>query len=109
MTCGVSSYSSSHKFQGYDTETEQWAFWGRGYDLDDKGLYVDRGRFSTGYPGPRDNAMMVFDESNKLIYIYGGLVENYNNIQALDDLWVYNTTSNQFKWLGTLQPSRLIL
>lgn len=53
--------------------------------------------------------MMVFDESNKLIYIYGGLVENYNNLQALDDLWVYNTTSNQYKWLGTFKAPRLML
>lgn len=87
----------------YDTSTELWTFLGgNGVTPANKGTYGTKGVYaSSNSPGARINAVGWVSDSK--LYLFGG--NGYegvtaNSIGMLNDLWEYDPSINQWKWLS---------
>jgi N-acetylneuraminic acid mutarotase len=90
----------------FNTSTAQWTWWGPNASLtiNQNGLYGTKGTTGTGnYPGGRYWPSAATDGLGNF-WLFGGdgydATGSQGNPEALNDLWVYSTTSQQWTWIS---------
>ncbi|MDD3266415.1 MAG: kelch repeat-containing protein [Burkholderiales bacterium] len=86
----------------YNSVTKVWQLIGNQTSLNVNGVYGIQNQESSGnYPGGRFGSISWTDESSNL-WLFGGFgYDSATNIKgALNDLWVFNTTTNKWKWVS---------
>lgn len=84
----------------YNPTTNEWTWMSGANVIDDPGAYGTKGvPSSTNTPGARHGSGATVDASGNL-WLYGG----FGNVSTtafgiLNDLWRYNTTTNQWTWM----------
>lgn len=59
------------------------------------------GVFSAAFhPGGRQEAMGWTDDTQTLLYVFGGSVDLRPNGNYFNDLWVYDTSEHMWAWLS---------
>ncbi len=85
----------------YNVSTSQWT-WIRGIKTDEDAIpnYGTKGvASSTNTPGGRHGATTWIDGSGDL-WLFGGEGLTSNSLGGLNDLWKYNTSTNQWTWVS---------
>ncbi len=88
----------------YDLKTHTWAYVAGSPLANTHGAYplaIGQGGLRYG-PGARVSAAMAFNQLTNELFVFGGFGYGYipGEIGFLNDLWSFNTVSNQFSWLG---------
>jgi N-acetylneuraminic acid mutarotase len=81
--------------------SNQWAWMGGSSTLNQSGVYGTLGTFGTGnIPGGRADAVSWTD-SNGNLWLFGGFgFGASSNFGYLNDLWMFNPSTNQWAWMG---------
>lgn len=81
----------------YNIASKTWTWEGGESSANQLGSYPPFGT-SGGYPGSRNSAMSVIDESGNL-WLFGGIgYADIDTLGTLNDLWQYNTTTKTWIW-----------
>jgi hypothetical protein len=85
----------------YNTSTNQWVWMSGSSTVNHSGVYGTLGTPAAGNtPGARFAAANWTDRSGNL-WLFGGAGDDANgNAGQLNDLWEYNTSTNQWTWMG---------
>jgi N-acetylneuraminic acid mutarotase len=84
----------------YNPTSGQWRWMGGGSADNQPGVYGTQGVYAAGnVPGSRGFAVSWTDASSNL-WLFGGFGWNSTTWDYLNDLWEYNPTSAQWRWLG---------
>lgn len=109
MFGGSSSKLSTSNFWSYSPETLQWTkLGGTTGTTKCAGKYGKMGIASKkNYPGCREGAASWIDKNNNLWMFGGSGFDNFSTTAfampgLLSDLWMYNTSSHQWMWIGGL-------
>ncbi len=83
----------------YNPTSNQWTWMSGNNTPYVSGVYGTMGTPSpANKPGSREGTMACKDNSGNF-YLFGGYGYNESGIGLLNDLWRYNTTTNQWTWL----------
>lgn len=99
---GTSNSGSLNDLWRYDPATNEWTWIGGNNVVDQTGIYGTLSVPSTtNMPGSRALAASWIDASNNL-WLFGGNGLDGSSFfpDALNDLWRYNTTTNEWTWMG---------
>jgi N-acetylneuraminic acid mutarotase len=90
----------------YDPSTNQWAWMSGSSTLNNGdegqfGVYGVLGKAAAGnVPGSRYYATSWTDHSGNLWLFGGEGSDSFNDLIALNDLWVFNPSTNEWTWMG---------
>jgi hypothetical protein len=91
----------------FNISTNKWAWINGSYNLNELGTYGTIGvPNNTNRPGGRNSGQTWIDQSGNL-WLFGGWGKNINvsSDAALDDMWKYNVSTNQWTWVnGSTSP-----
>ena len=85
----------------FDPTTNEWTWMAGPSTGNAGGVYGTKGVSAPGnYPGGSEYARMVFDSQNNL-WLFGGTgFDSTSAVGSLDDLWKYDTTTNEWTWMA---------
>lgn len=94
----TTGYSFMNDLWKYNITSNEWT-WVNGDTLGgNRGRYNNQGEPSpNNIPGARKNSV-TWTEGNNL-WLFGGSAFTANKIGAVNDLWKYNTSTNQWTWV----------
>ncbi len=84
----------------YSPATNMWTWVSGGTSVNQVGIYGSFGVFASGnVPGTRFGSSSFIDGNGQL-YLFGGRgYDNAGSFAEMNDIWVYNVTLNQWKWI----------
>lgn len=84
--------------------TVSTASWALVSSISQAPVYGVQGQFSpSNTPGAREAFAYWSDPTHQLFFLFGGADNNW--VTHFEDLWVYDTTQNQWAWIGGVQGS----
>ncbi|MCC2626263.1 MAG: hypothetical protein K0R14_2136 [Burkholderiales bacterium] len=90
----------------YNPSTNQWTWMSGSNVMNQRGVYGNKGEeASTNMPGARFSSVSWTDTSGNLWLFGGGGYDSVDNLGLLNDLWKYNTVTNQWTWISGSQVS----
>jgi len=85
----------------YNPSTGQWRWMGGSSTVDQPGVYGTQGVYAAGnVPGSRDEAVSWSDAGGNLWLFGGSGSDSAGNGGALNDLWEYDPSLGQWRWMG---------
>lgn len=96
------SYGYLNDLWKYNPSSNEWTWVsGSSTNVDSAGVYGTIGTSSaTNVPAARFNAVTWTDKSGRLWLFGGYLNDGASNSIYLNDLWMFNTTTNEWTWMG---------
>jgi N-acetylneuraminic acid mutarotase len=84
----------------FSPSTDQWVWMGGSSSSGGPPVYGILGQFAAGNsPGARSNAATWIDHNGNL-WLFGGEGLASNGFSALNDLWEFNPSTDQWAWMG---------
>ncbi|MES2622500.1 MAG: kelch repeat-containing protein [Bacteroidota bacterium] len=91
----------------YNIATNMWTWMEGTANVNSAGVYGTQGISSpNSYPASRDETSATWVDADNNLWLFGGF--NYTtNADHLNDVWKYNTSTNQWTWMkGSNLPNR---
>jgi hypothetical protein len=96
--CNVASFNDLWK---YTPGTGLWTWIGGTTTAYATGVYGTQGQAAAGnIPGARFGAASWIDKSGNFWLLGGEAADAHDNVERLNDLWMYSPTSNEWTWVG---------
>ena len=84
----------------YNTSNGKWTWVSGSSESNQANIWYKGSYSSANIPGARDSALTWIDASGNL-WLFGGCVTvDQFNCSLINDLWEYNITTNQWRWVS---------